>query len=357
VTKLVPSNMPALRDLHTLENVTGVSGEIDVTVHARNVATPTVIGWMIRYENSLLTHFGYLEAKGCGKATLCPALSLPDLFSTGSQGTTQAPPSTADIDTLLKAVPGYFSQAVITPDHREAALAFGIRLMPLARQQKVIDYMRSQLHPPAGVSAQLAGIPVLAAEANAALSSSARRLLTLLAGLVAVGLVLLVVFKRPRRVVVPLIPIALATGWSALILYLIGIPLNPMSATLGTLVIAISTEFSVLLSERFRQERQAGYELFDALARTYRSTGRAVLASGITAIAGFGVLIFSNISMLRDFGFVTLIDLSVSLVGVLLLLPAVLALSERGDLPEAARGSVRRAIAAVPRPGRRARVA
>ena len=357
VTKLVPSNMPALRDLHTLENVTGVSGEIDVTVHARNVATPTVIGWMIRYENALLTHFGYLEAKGCGKATLCPALSLPDLFSTGSQGTTQAPPSTSDINTLLKAVPGYFSQAVITPDHREAALAFGIRLMPLARQEKVIDYMRSQLHPPPGVSAQLAGIPVLAAEANAALSSSARRLLTLLAGLVAVGLVLLVVFRRPRRVVVPLVPIALATGWSALILYLIGIPLNPMSATLGTLVIAISTEFSVLLSERFRQERQAGYELSDALARTYRSTGRAVLASGITAIAGFGVLIFSNITMLRDFGFVTLIDLSVSLVGVLLLLPAVLALSERDDLLEAARGSVRRAIAAVPRPGRRARVA
>ena len=357
VTKLVPSNMPALRDLHTLENVTGVSGEIDVTVHARNVATPTVIGWMIRYENALLTRFGYLEAKGCGKATLCPALSLPDLFSTGSQGTTQAPPSTSDINTLLKAVPGYFSQAVITPDHREAALAFGIRLMPLARQEKVIDYMRSQLHPPPGVSAQLAGIPVLAAEANAALSSSARRLLTLLAGLVAVGLALLVVFRRPRRVVVPLVPIALATGWSALILYLIGIPLNPMSATLGTLVIAISTEFSVLLSERFRQERQAGYELSDALARTYRSTGRAVLASGITAIAGFGVLIFSNITMLRDFGFVTLIDLSVSLVGVLLLLPAVLALSERDDLLEAARGSVRRAIAAVPRPGRRARVA
>jgi hydrophobe/amphiphile efflux-3 (HAE3) family protein len=357
VTKLVPSNMPALRDLRTLENVTGVSGEIDVTVHSKDVATPTVIGWMIRYENALLTHFGYLEAKGCGKATLCPALSLPDLFSTGSQGASQAPPSAADINTLLKAVPGYFSQAVITPDHREAALAFGIRLMPLSRQERVIDYMRSQLHPPAGVTAQLAGIPVLAADANAALSSSARRLLTLLAGLVAVGLVLLAVFRRPRRVIIPLIPIALATGWSALILFLIGIPLNPMSATLGTLVIAISTEFSVLLSERYRQERQAGHELSEALARTYRSTGRAVLASGITAIAGFGVLIFSNITMLRDFGFVTLIDLSVSLAGVLLLLPAVLALSERDGLFAAARGSARRAIAAVPRPGRRARVA
>ncbi len=306
----------------------------------------------------LLAHYGYLEEKGCAHATLCPALSLPDLFSGGiGQGTRQAPPSAATINSLLKAVPGYFSQAVLSPDHSEAALAFGIRLMPLSRQEAVIDYMRSQLHPPAGVTARLAGVPVLAAEANAALSSSARRLLTLLAGLVAVGLVLLAVFRRPRRVIVPLIPIALATGWSALILFLIGIPLNPMSATLGTLVIAISTEFSVLLSERFRQERQAGYELADALARTYRFTGAAVLASGITAIAGFGVLVLSDIAMLRDFGFVTLIDLSVSLAGVLLVLPSVLALSERDDLLEAARGLLRRAFSWLPRPGRRARVA
>jgi uncharacterized protein len=358
VTKLVPPSMPALQDLRTLERVTGVSGEIDVTVHANNVATPAVIGWMTRYENTLLAHYGYLEARGCAQATLCPALSLPDLFSGGTgQGTRQAPPSTAAINSLLKAVPRYFSQAVISPDHSEAALAFGIRLMPLSRQEGVIDYMRSQLHPPAGVTARLAGVPVLAAEANAALSSSARRLLTLLAGLIAVGLVLLAVFRRPRRVIVPLIPIALATGWSALILFLIGIPLNPMSATLGTLVIAISTEFSVLLSERFRQERQAGYELADALARTYRFTGAAVLASGITAIAGFGVLVLSDITMLRDFGFVTLIDLSVSLAGVLLVLPSVLALSERDDLLEAARGLGRRAFSWLPRPGRRARVA
>jgi uncharacterized protein len=358
VTKLVPPSMPALQSLRKLERVTGVSGEIDVTVRADNVATPSAIAWMTRYENSLLAHYGYVEDKGCAKATLCPALSLPDLFSGGAGlGSKQSPPTATAIDGLLKAVPGYFSQAVITPDHTEAALAFGIPLMPLSRQQRVIDYMRSRLRPPPGVRSQLAGVPVLAAEANAALSSSSRRLLTLLAGLAAVALMLLVVFRRPRRVIVPLIPIALATGWSALILFLIRIPLNPMSAALGTLVIAISTEFSVLLSERFRQERRAGYEPREALARTYRSTGTAVLASGITAIAGFGVLVLSNITMLRDFGFVTLIDLSVSLAGVLLLLPSVLALSERHDLLEAVRARARRAVSALPRPRGRARVA
>ncbi len=89
VTKLVPSNMPALRNLRTLEKVTGVSGEIDVTVRGANVATPTTVGWMIGYENKLLTHYGYVEERGCAHATLCPALSLPDLFSTSSQSTQQ----------------------------------------------------------------------------------------------------------------------------------------------------------------------------------------------------------------------------------------------------------------------------
>jgi hydrophobe/amphiphile efflux-3 (HAE3) family protein len=358
VTKLVPANMPALQNLHTLEQVTGVSGEIDVVVDALNVATPQVVGWMLNYDNALQRHFGYLETKGCAQATLCPALSLPDLFSAGtSTGATVAPPNQSAIRSLLAAVPTYFSQAVITPDHRSATLAFGIRLMPLAKQQRVIDYMNSQLHPPAGVRARLAGLPVLAAEANSALSSSGRRLLTLLAGLLAVGLVLLAVFRRPQRALVPLIPIALATGWSALILFLIGIPLNPMSATLGALVIAISTEFSVLLSERFRQERVGGRDLAEALAQTYRSTGAAVLASGVTAIAGFGVLVFSGITMLRDFGFVTLIDLTVSLMGVLVVLPAVLVVSEREDLARSLRAAYGRALTLRPRLRRRARVA
>jgi hydrophobe/amphiphile efflux-3 (HAE3) family protein len=357
VTKLVPANMPALRHLRTLEHVTGVSGEIDVTVHAGDLTQPRVVNWMISYEQGLLKHFGYVEERGCAHATLCPALSLPDLFAQVTGNGRSGALSRSTIRSLLAAVPLYFRSAVITPDDRDATVAFGIRLMPLARQQQVIDYMQSRLHPPRGVTARLVGLPVLAAQANSALSSSPRRLLTLLAGIFAVGLVLLAALRDLKRALVPVIPIALATGWSALILFVIGIPLNPMSATLGTLVIAISTEFSVLLSERFQQERAAGHELRSALARTYRSTGAAVIASGVTAIAGFGVLIVSDITMLRDFGLVTLIDLSVSLGGVLFVLPAVLVLSERREALAGARSSAGALTARRRRPRRRARVA
>ena len=85
---------------------------------------------------------------------------------------------------------------------------------------------------------------------------------------------LLAVRRSTREAAIPLIPIALATGWSALVLFLLRIPLNPMSAVMGALVIAISTEFSVLLSARYREERAGGAEPEEAIDATYASTGR-----------------------------------------------------------------------------------
>jgi predicted RND superfamily exporter protein len=57
---------------------------------------------------------------------------------------------------------------------------------------------------------------------------------------------------------------------------------------------------------------------------TYARTGTAVLASGVTAIAGFAALAATDIRMLRDFGLVTVADLAVALLGVMLVLPATL---------------------------------
>ena len=329
VQKLVPQNLSALRDLRSLQESTGVGGEIDVVVHAADLTDPNVISWMTDYQQRLLRRYGYSAKRGCGAATLCPAFSLTDLLSTtGNQ------PSQSQVRALLDAVPPYFSQAVITRDRKTATLAFGIRLMPLSRQKDVVDAMRSELGSrPAGVSAELAGLPVLAADANAKVAAPWRRFATLLVGLLAVAIVLLAALREPRRALVPLVPIALATGWSALLLFALRIDLNPMSVTLGALVIAISTEFSVLLAERFRQERAAGRDEAGALRRTYASTGAAVLASGTTAIAGFAVLAVSDIRMLRDFGWVTVVDLTVSLLGVLVVLPAVLVLSDHSADP------------------------
>jgi uncharacterized protein len=338
ITELVPEDLPALQDVDQLQDATGVSGELNVVVRGNDVTDPPVIEWMRDLKSRVLKEHGFTgDMPRCDEAQICPAVALPDLFGDDPRL------SEREIDAVLRAVPAYFSQAVLArsagtgpPD--TAHIAFGIPVMPLDEQKQLIDDIRteidppgSQSDPPAGVSAELAGLPVLAAEANEDLSGS-RYWLTA-AGLLAVAAVLLAVYRSARRALVPLIPIVLATGWSALVLAVIGIPLNPMSATLGALVIAIATEFSVILAARYAHEREAGRSVGESLRLTYARTGTAVLASGLTAIAGFAALIATEIRMLRDFGFVTVVDLGVALLGVLIVLPAALVWAEGGFAP------------------------
>jgi uncharacterized protein len=364
IRELVPRDLPALEDVDVLQDATGVSGELNVVVDAPDLTDPELVSWMSDFKRRILERHGFRgEFPSCDEAEICPAVALPDLFGTEGDLTR------ARIRSVLSAIPPYFSQAVIAPDADAAQgegsggtanLAFGIPVMPLSEQKALIDDIRAQIDPPGtaddppeGVEARVAGLPVLAADANSQLSGS-RYWLTL-AGLAAVAIVLLAVYRSPGRALVPLIPIVLATGWSAMVLAAMEIPLNPMSATLGALVIAIATEFSVILTARYHEERASGHSIGEALRRTYARTGAAVLASGTTAIAGFAVLIATEIRMLRDFGLVTVVDLAVALLGVMLVLPAALVWAEGGfqPLPEAA-ARVRRRLGGA-RPARAAR--
>jgi hydrophobe/amphiphile efflux-3 (HAE3) family protein len=349
IRELVPRDLAELRGVDELQAVTGVSGEIDVTVRAPDVTDPELVAWMGDYKRRVLDRAGFGgESRACveQRTELCPSIALPDLFADAGELTA------ARVRRVLSLLPPYFSQAVVSVDPSSGAvgdtavISFGIKVMPFDEQKRLIDSVRAEIDPPGaahdppeGVSAEVVGLPVLVGDANSALDEG--RYLLSLAGLAAVALALLAIYRSLRRALVPLIPIALATGWSALGLAITGVPLNPMSATLGALVIAIATEFSVLIAARFEEERSAAGSIGEALRRAYARTGTAVVASGLTAIAGFAALIATDIRMLRDFGIVTVLDLSIALAGVLLLLPAALVWAESGFAPFGARGRVR----------------
>jgi predicted RND superfamily exporter protein len=365
IRDLAPPHLAALKDLNELEKQSGISGDVNVTIKAKDPTSPAVISWAEGFQQRVLARHGFSGSNpSCANAQICPALSLTDFFggsnasSTSASSSGQSSQGVGDVHALVQALPCFISQIVIshrgecsptagtTPIGDTADIAFGIRVQPLSDQQKLIDDIRSQINPPdgpappAGTTVQLAGLPVLAAEANTDLSNS--RWWLPLVGLLAVGVVLAAVYRSVRRAIVPLIPVVMATGWSGLVVAALGVSLNPMSATLGALVIAISTEFSVILSARYATERHAGLSVGESLRRTYLRTGAAVLASGITAIAGFAVLAIAGLPLLdniglisvapvlRDFGLVTVVDLLVALAGVMLVLPAAVVWAEEG---------------------------
>jgi len=331
VRGLAPGGSAAIRDLNRLQDSTGVSGQLQVAVEAPDLSDPATLRWMAGFKQRVLKDNGFTGARpSCLKAELCPGPALSD-FLGGDQGRM----SRGEIRATLGELPAYDLEQVAPVNPRTglpghlALLSFGIRAQSLERQQELIERVRSEVGapgapggPPRGVRVRFAGLPVIAASAASSLSSS-RWWLTL-AGVLAVALVLLAAYRSARRALLPLVPVLLAGGWSSLALWLTQTPLNPMSAALGALTIAIATEFSVILTARFHEERGAGRDAREALHAAYARTGPAVLASAATVIAGFAVLVTSDIGMLRDFGLVTVLDLAVALLGVILALPAAL---------------------------------
>jgi len=307
---------------------------LQVLVEAPDLSDPATIRWMAGFKRRVLSENGFSGPRpSCLEAEICPGPALSDFLVSddGGQGLTRR-----SVRATLRELPPYSLEQLAPVDPRTglpgqlALLSFGIRAQSLEDQQALIERVRSEVGvpgepggPPEGVKVRFAGLPVIAAAAASDLSAS-RYWLTL-AGLVAVALVLLVAYRSFSRALVPLIPVVLATGWSALVLWLTQVSLNPMSAALGALTIAIATEFSVILSARFRQEREGGLNAREAIQGAYARTGPAVFASAATVIAGFAVLVASDVGMLREFGFVTVVDLAVALLGVMVALPAALA--------------------------------
>ena len=87
-----------------------------------------------------------------------------------------------------------------------------------------------------------------------------------------------------------LFPVALVfgmMGWT-------GIPLDIATATIGAIVLGIAVDDTIHFLFRYRSEREAGLSREEAVGRTYRETGRAVVFASMVLAIGFAVLATSS---------------------------------------------------------------
>jgi predicted RND superfamily exporter protein len=126
------------------------------------------------------------------------------------------------------------------------------------------------------------------------------------------------------RSLLSLVPVLIATGMASLVAYQLDLVLSPMTAVGGPLVVATCTEFTSLILLRFVEERQRGLDPRRAMDVTASRTGRAFIVSGLTAISGVAVLSLSSLPLLRDFGRIVGMNITVALLSALIILPPML---------------------------------
>ena len=81
---LAPQNLSAVQDLNELQDTTGVSGQLDVSVEAPDLTDPATIAWMAGFKQRVLGDNGFGgENPSCLDADVCPGPALSDFLTRG----------------------------------------------------------------------------------------------------------------------------------------------------------------------------------------------------------------------------------------------------------------------------------
>jgi predicted RND superfamily exporter protein len=147
-------------------------------------------------------------------------------------------------------------------------------------------------------------------------------------------LLLLIAFRSIRYAVVTILPIGLVVAWLYAIMELAGFALNFVSATIGAVSIGVGIDYSIHMTERFREELGRTGTRVEALRRAARGTGVALLASAGSSIVGFAIMAFAPMPMFSTYGLLTALMIFLALVAALVVLPSLLMLVSSEPQPK-----------------------
>ena len=341
--KWINQDTQTVRDLENLEESTGFSSTLSVLVTANNVLDEDV---------ARVLHDFTTYAESLDEVATSSSLTGTMAKIIGVEGASPLPPTSADVVAAAAVMPDDIRKVLLADG--DTATQVNLRLAPasladraelVAQLEADLDRRIAELDLPAdsvllqGLDADqpvMRAVPAGLAVVGVGLleNLSANRAILTYLGLALSGLYILIRFQSAGRAALTLVPVGLAIGTSSVIVALFDLTLSPLTTVSGPLVIASCTEFSVLITARYLEERQAGRSPTEASDHAARRTGQAFFTSAATTVGGFAVLIGSALPLLRDFGIIVSMNVAVALLAALIVMPPLLMWAdERGIFP------------------------
>lgn len=269
------------------EGILGTTGEVNVVVTGKDVASADVLTWSRKTEAKIVVADG---------DRVHPVISLADLFRFLGDD-----PQQSEVDAALGLLPKYLTTSVLRSDHTVGVIVLGVEFDDIGQLGKQIAAIRkAAADPPAGTKVDVVGLPVAAVRGLDLVSQN--RIWMNLLGIGLAGLVVLVGLRSPRDAARTVATVLLATGWVALLAAATTGSLNPLTVAVGSLTTATGVEFAIMLSA------QHGVP---AVRRSH------VLTAAAAGTVGYLVLGASQVNMLRDFGLLLAAGVALSFLAAL----------------------------------------
>jgi len=128
---------------------------------------------------------------------------------------------------------------------------------------------------------------------------------------------------------VTLLPVAFGVAWFFGTLWVLGIDLNLLTSVIASITVGLGVDYSIHLSERYKQELSRHGSVWEAMETTTTGTGGALVGGFATTVAAFATLALATSPGLQQFGILIALALVYAFVSSLLLLPSLLAVWTR----------------------------
>jgi len=125
------------------------------------------------------------------------------------------------------------------------------------------------------------------------------------------------------------LPVGLVVSWLYAFMYLSGHSLNFVTATIAAVSIGVGIDYSIHMTQRFRQELPLHPNSIAALRTAASGTGAALAGSAASSIVGFAVMGFAPMPLFSTYGIISAVMVLMAGSAALLALPAMLLLVAR----------------------------
>jgi RND superfamily putative drug exporter len=251
-------------------------------------------------------------------------------------GVTAADIAKADADArqfaALPQVDGRVTKPTVSKDGKAILTTVGSVLSYNSNIGAFIDKVQATANGDPGLTASIAG-PAASANDEVKIFKGIDGTL-LFATLAVVIVLLLLTYRSPVMWLLPIISAGVALVAAEAVIYELtqhaNLTVNGQSeGILTVLVIGASTDYALLLIARYREELRRHDDRHVAMAVAMRRAGPAIIASGLTVVAGMLCLMAAESNDISGLGPVAAIGIGVGLIAMVTLLPALLVVCGR----------------------------
>jgi putative drug exporter of the RND superfamily len=233
----------------------------------------------------------------------------------------------------LPAVDGRVSAPVLSSDHKAIETYVGANLGYNADISGFVSNLKSTAtKDSSGLNVYVGGPAASAADELKIFKGIDSTLLY--ATLAVVVVLLLLTYRSPVLWLLPIMSAGVALAVAEAVIYLLtqhaNLVVNGQSGgILVVLVIGASTDYALLLIARYREELRRHADRHEAMAVALRRAGPAIIASGLTVVAGMLCLLAAESNDISGLGPVAAVGIAVGLIAMITLLPALLVIFGR----------------------------